>query len=62
MVISMTHYSKIQSRVIYANGYCICLYIYHRCKESGKQLALLIYVKDRYANGNCIDKLTKWYQ
>ena len=35
----------------------------HRYKESGPvQFTHAMNVKDRYANGTFIDKLTKWYQ
>ena len=30
-------------------------------KKVDKQLTHAIYVKDRYANGTFIDKLTKWH-
>ena len=47
----------------YAHCYGL-LRLYHRCKESGPVLLMRhsMHVKDRYANGSFIDKLTKWYQ
>ena len=42
---------------------CVCMYVYHRYKESRPmQSTHPMYVKDRYANSNFIDKLTKWHQ
>ena len=41
------------------------MYIYMptiNIKKVDKQLTHAMHVKDRYANGTFIDKLTKWYQ
>ena len=43
--------------------YLVYIYIYSiDIKKVDKQLTHAMHVKDRYANGTFIDKLTKWHQ
>ena len=46
---------------IYSVFVCLCMCMF-RYKKVDKQLTHVMHVKDRYENGNVIDKLTKWHQ